>query len=233
MKYCLIVFAVIFSHCSYAVSLCYDESPPYAYLRNDTDPASVSGQSLAMVQNIFKHIPSVTVKVTLLPWKRCQQLASEGVYDGILQASFNKQRNEQFKFSDPLFYSYGRYFALKSKKIDKYKLHNASHLSVGLLRGNYYGPHITPLIEKGVFKQTTYSTTPQQLMGLLEKGRVDIVLFEESSGWEVASRQNIKDKIEVIGSPYMLIDYRLVLSQKSKHLELLPKINEAIKEINK
>ena len=108
------------------------------------------------------------------------------------------------------------------------KLNNANWdtlvpLSVGHLRGwKVFERNIKP------GTQVTLVDTPEQLLSMLDKDRIDVALYERSAGLALAKKLGIKN-LHVVDPPFFELPLFIYLNKK--HADKVPKIASALDEL--
>ena len=145
------------------ILLASSEYPPYfgAKLKNH-------GFISEIIVEAFKRV-EYNVKIEFVPWKRAENGAKKGKYDGMIALWYRKQREEWFVYSAPLPSNIIGFYKRKGEQIDfNGDYENLRSYKIGTVRG--YGNPAE--FEKANLK-TQEVTTDKQNLGKLALQRIE------------------------------------------------------------
>lgn len=122
-----------------------------------------------------------------LPWTRGEALIKRGRYFATFPYSKTDLREQDFVFSEPVFYTRTSFFYYKehNKKIDYTELKDIKHLRIGGIRGYGY------LRELQQAKLELYLVNnTMQLIEMLERDRIDLIAINDSVGWYIINHHH-------------------------------------------
>ncbi len=125
------------------------------------------GFDVEVLKHVFQQT-NLNLNIEFLPWKRALLKAKTGEFDGLCSCSFNKERSEEFYFSDEIGRNSIGFFSLNElpfKKLEEYK-----DLKIGVVRGYTLEQE---LIKVGI-KPIAHSNE-LNLLKMLELKRIDAI----------------------------------------------------------
>lgn len=160
-------------------------------------------------------------------WQDVQELGKKGSVDLIVAAYATEDRKESFFYSEPYFEDPIGLFSIKSFA---YKNHYdfAGH-KIAVTRGDSYGKDMDEFLsvfsKDGLLTVNEYATIEDALISL-QSGESDLLLYSSYSGQKTISSDRFKNvkEVAVVGSQ----PFHMLMSKKSKYVEVLPLINNFI-----
>ena len=233
MRHKIIVFLtmmldfVLFMNKSYAenVTIGVDTSyAPYMYKEGE----NILGIYPVLIKKIFDEI-GVKYKIVAYPWKRVKKYSEEGkiIGGGFLKT---EERLKIYNFSDAIFSEKVSVFVQKEKPFEYEKVSDLSGKKIAVKRGFSYGDSFDKIRKQRLF-DVTETSSDKASFSMLKLGRVDAVLTDEEIGKILLKEMGIEDKILKLPNPLSKNKVYLVVKKNSKLLDLIPKINEAIKNL--
>jgi len=213
------------------VKLCEDPWPPWTIGEMGESP--IGGFAVKITHKIFERIKGAEPNMQLLPWKRCLRDIELGRMDGYLMALYTEERAQYLIVSDPFLTSRALLYYLVSKypKGIKWKTFNdLSPYVIGDVIGYSTSPEWDEAIKNNIFTAEKVKTDELNFKKLL-KGRLDLALFNEQIANEFINKFGAEDKVDYAKKPVKVTLYRMALGKKSPHLQMLPKINQVIGEL--
>lgn len=240
MKFVGFLFIFLFISNSHAsggglpeIRLCYEDVAVYPWITGDRKGLVI--QELQQVEKITK----IKFKYVRLPWKRCQIDAQNGKLDGLIAASFTKERT-----------NWGVYPTKKTGELDRsQRLHTDSFLVfitkgspirfqdgkffnlgnqlVGVQLGYSVG---TDLEERGYATHSSFSTA-QDLIQALDASVVTVAVLQHHATIKTLNdNPKLKRNIVALKQPFKVADQYLLFTKKfySDHPEISNKIWKAI-----
>jgi polar amino acid transport system substrate-binding protein len=120
-----------------------------------------------------------------LPWPRGKALIKRGRYFASFPYAKTDIRQQNFLFSDAVFYVRTDFFYYKAHnaKVDFKQLSDIKHLRIGGVRG--YG-YVKRLQKAGL--DLYLVNNAKQLIEMLERDRIDLIAVNHSAGWDIIKR---------------------------------------------
>lgn len=215
------------------IKLCYEDVSVYPWITGDMKGLVI--QELQQVEKIAK----VKFKYIRLPWKRCQIDAQNGKLDGLIAASFTKERT-----------NWGVYPTKKSTELDRnLRLHTDSFLVfiskgspirfengrfenlenhlIGVQLGYSVG---TDLVEQGHAIHSSFSTA-HDLIQALDASVVTVAVLQKYATIKTLNdNPKLKNNIVALKQPFKVADQYLLFTKKfySSNQEISNRIWNAI-----
>jgi polar amino acid transport system substrate-binding protein len=216
------------------VTLVSDPFPPYVTGKaNATSPTG--GVTVEILNKIFERIDNVRLELKLYPWKRALQYAFDGKVDGIWMVIKNKERMQFLDYTEPLLEMRAYLWFLNSRYPDGITWETLSDLvpyRIGVVRGYDYADALYEAQKQGIPLKIEAVTREEQNFLRLVNDRVDIIPAHEAIAYEQIKKHGWQDQL---GYAAKLFDQTVVyigISKKSPAKDLIPKINQAITELN-
>lgn len=152
--------------------------PPYSFLNAQQQ---LVGYRVEFMQQLFARLNCPLEILTDSPWKRSLMLMESGDIDVLMNASKSVDRERYAWFSVPYEDEKVALFVAAQQK-DSFRIRQLSDIatqghSLGIIRGNYYGPQIGALLEQQSFKKHIIEAIDkQQLYQFVLRGRVELYL---------------------------------------------------------
>lgn len=215
------------------IRLCYEDVTVHPWITGDRKGLVI--QELQQVEKITK----IKFKYIRLPWKRCQIDAQNGKLDGLIAASFTKERT-----------NWGVYPTLKTGELDRsQRLHTDSFMVfitkgspirfkdgrflnlgaqlIGVQLGYSVG---TDLEEQGYATHSSFSTA-QDLIQALNASVVTVAVLQKYATLKTLNdNPKLKHNIVALKPPFKVADQYLLFTKKfySQYPEISNRIWKAI-----
>lgn len=207
--------------------------PPYV-LGNDDDIEPKGGTAVDLVNQLFAHLPDYTVKFTMMPWKRVLRDLQYGDVDAVTMVAMTPERAEFLDFSAPLVEYQLALFYVKSaypEGLTWQQLSDLSQFRIGVVEGYLSESKLGEMVRDGApLNLVKLSGTEEQLFGMLEKGRVDVLCFKRESGYTLLRQKKWTSKIAASEQAIYAGAYHLGFSKARQHGKLINAINSLIDE---
>lgn len=171
-----------FGRASEVVKVATVEWPPYF-----SDHFPEQGLLSDMTKKAFAH-SGITAEVHFMPWMRAMKLGKIGVYDAVLGAYRNEEREREYLFSETMVHSNLGFVILASRKEKvSYKgdLKSLNSHVIGIMKGHIYRPDFdahTTLKKRGANEKVT-------LISWLFTKDVDMIAGNQEVLMQVAKEQ--------------------------------------------
>jgi polar amino acid transport system substrate-binding protein len=235
----LLISLLLFNHAQATdiaapeVRLCYEDVSVYPWITGDMKGLVI--QELLHVEKITK----IKLKFIRLPWKRCQIDAKNGKLDGLIAASFTKERTQWGVYPTKKSGELNRNLRLHT---DSFKVFTSKGSSIRFSNGRFenLGKHLigvqlgysvgTDLEEQGYATHSSFSTAHDLLQALDSK----VVKVAVLQNYETI--KTLKDnpwlKKNIIGQKHLfkVADQYLLFTKKfySEHPEISKRLWNAI-----
>jgi len=152
--------------------------PPYSYMNEQNQ---LTGYRVEFMQQLFGRLGCKLEILTDSPWKRSLMLLESGEIDVLMNASKSTERERYAWFSTAyedekvaVFVAVTQRDHLQLKQLEDI---GAKGYSVGIIRGNYYGPQFAALLEQPKFKKHVIEAIDKpSLYQFVLRGRVQMYL---------------------------------------------------------
>ena len=214
------------SECKRVRVVGHEDWPPVSYLPADSQV--MAGVSYDLAHRIFGQlgIPVVVSKQT--PWKRALYQLQHGELDVITGAVYSVERTKFGTFSND-------YMQIKSvavvRKERPFKLESLDDLIgfVGVMgHGDYHGA------EFGNFAKArltiTRQSSVQSILKMVSRERADYAVMSEINYRIQGTRHGFMDETKILPIPITGIGAKIMISNGSPCVSLLPEINRLIAE---
>ncbi|KAB8040798.1 transporter substrate-binding domain-containing protein [Silvanigrella paludirubra] len=217
------------------ITACWDAAnrPPFTFAEAQ-EPNISRGFVIDLLQEIAK-IKNFDTIVEGLPWKRCLELTKNGNYQIVLGATENKERRNDYFFSDLIFTTKTVLYYKISKFPQKPIITNIKDYDLFTFCARFGRNYKDLNFEKNI---KIYAKNENQLINLLNANRCDFIIGEKET---FSSLKNIGilnfsglAEFEIKGIKPKKYFF-LISKNKDKNLisgdDLLKKINEGLKEL--
>lgn len=236
----LLFIQFLFLHNAYAdgtspveIKLCYEDVSVYPWITGD-----MKGLVIQELQQVEK-IADVKIKYIRLPWKRCQIDAQNGKLDGLIAASFTKERtnwgvyptkkNGELDRNQRLHMDSFIVYITKNSPIrfENGRFENLGNNPVGVQLGYSVG---TDLAEQGYATHSSFSTA-LDLIQALDAGVLNVAVLQNHATIKTLNDfPKLKRNIKALKHPFKVADQYLLFTKKfySKHPEICNRIWKTI-----
>lgn len=199
------------------IRLCYEDVTVYPWITGD-DKGLVIGELHLVEKNL-----SLKFEMIRLPWKRCQLEAQEGIFDGIIAASFNEERTKwgvypfsETKSPEPHYRLHTDRFYIYTRKESSIKwingkLENLGKNLVGVQLGYSVGSDIKKL---GYPIRSTF-TDAIDVIKELNMGVINVAVLQDHESLRVlAIHPELGKHIVRQEPPFKIADQYLLFTKK-------------------
>jgi polar amino acid transport system substrate-binding protein len=227
----LAMFLSIYSSIIYAqdsVSACgHHDYPPWNWKKDQ----KIVGVCAEVVETLFAKLG---VKVDLSysgPWKRCQKNIETGLVDINICSFINPTRKQYSKFiTTPMGYNENVIFVQKDKEFPFNKWSDLTKKNGVMVIGVSIGKEFDRFLEDNI--NITRVGTNRQVFRFLGKGRADFAPYGRHSGRVLLRSINLHNDFTDLTTPVSKGKLYISMSNKSKHLTLLPLIELLMQQPN-
>ncbi len=186
------------------------------------------GMGVELCNKIFSGM-GIQVRYEIRPWKRALAETERGKIDILLALYFTEERKKHFEFTIPYSQEPVSVFINKDKPFPLTKRDDLTGLTGCTPLGESLGQELDKFIREKLTIQRAH--TLNQCLPMLEKGRIDYVIFSKYHVQMELRKMNLLDKIEVL--PYNMTSEKVYMafSRKSDFARLVPKVNSEIKRL--
>jgi len=168
MKKIILIFLCIFniSFSQKTITLATDPLPPY-----HSPDIKNYGFFAEIVKEAFAE-EDYELIIKFVPWNRAVEYAEKGIYDGVLGALHNEERELSFLFSNPVYPYKFILYTNKDSINSREEFDKMKNLKLGQVQGYHYP------IEKNLIKNYTiiYSNSIQNNLNASINKRVDFII---------------------------------------------------------
>lgn len=215
------------------VRLCYEDVSVHPWITGDMKGLVI--QELQLVEKLS----NVKFKYIRLPWKRCQIEAQNGKIDGLIAASFIKERTQWGVYPTKKNGSLNRNFRLhtdsflvfKTKnspiRFEEGKFINLGSSKIGVQLGYSVG---NDLVEQGYPTHSSYSTA-KDLIHALDSNSINVAVLQKYATIKALNdNPKLKNNIVALQPPFKVADQYLLFTKKfySTNQEISHRIWRAI-----
>ena len=209
--------------------------PPYVI--DEGDGGDAKGMGVELIEALFKRIDGIDVKFPIMPWSQAIEEVKNGDKDGTFLLINTKERQSFMEFSMPLFSEQSLLWYLKDKfpnGLEWQDLGDLEGFHIGIVRGYSHGTNFDEKSFKKLLKVELIDSTEKLFSKLVEDKQLDIVIENEYVGHKFSRQYNFDTiKIEHARRPLMKDDYCIALSKKTDAKDLIPTIDDVIKQMQK
>ena len=179
-------------------------------------------------------LEGVKVEWQFMPWARAMHLAQNGHVDASCCWAKNKERQENFLYSDPIQSRYSVFFHLKSFKFNWETIKDLESTTIGGVIGYTYGNALDRAEKAG--KLTFYRAhSEKQGFNLLLLGRISLFVGDKRTGYSMLSDFFETEKVKLIThhpKATKIYHNHLIISKKhEKNEQLLNLFNRGLKKL--
>lgn len=179
---------------------------------------------------------NIKIKWESYPWSRCQRYVKAGIADGIMTIPTNERTTYSVTHPTPFYHKNTQLFTYKGNPqkstMDRIKnledIKDANLTVITYLGDGWNKNHIEPL---GI---TTYKATKiDKVWPMLIHKRGDVVIEWPLAAWIEINKQNLSKKIILTNGTIDSMPFHLLISKKSKYVEILPELDLIIQRMLK
>lgn len=225
LSYCIFSFLTI-CQAQEKVIIASNDYEPYTSSRQNG-----SGVILDIVREAFEEA-GIEVVYKFYPWMRCELYVKTGKVFAATPYFKTEERIKKYDFSDPIIYSYNRFFYNKEKFPKGYdwnKIGDFKDYRLGGILGYWY----IPALERAGIN-IAYSTKDKKNLLLLIHQRIDFTIIDELTGFKLLKYNFPEDvhKIGVLKKPESILKFHLLISRKyPQNIELTANFNKGLEII--
>jgi polar amino acid transport system substrate-binding protein len=205
-----------------------EERPPLLQLTTASYPVLSTPAQDGFIDQITKTMfqrLGIDINITLIPAERALINVDQGIDDGLVQRVGGLQKQ------------YPHTFHLEEKTMDLEFSAFTRRNNPTITQWQEFTPYSVALItgwkiyEKNLEGHPNLIKVkePRQLFELLQNGRVDYVLLTKWNGLGIMNDMGMRDDFIVVEPPLAIEAMYLYLNEK--HLELAPRLNQALRDI--
>ena len=205
--------------------------PPYSFL---DEQQQLIGYRVEFMQQLFARLGCKLEILTDSPWKRSLMLLENGEIDVLMNASKSADRETFGWFSKPYEDEKLAIFVAAAQR-DQLQLTQLADIaaqgySVGIIRGNFYGPQFGVLFEQQSFrKQVVEAIDKPALYQFVLRGRVQLYLDYFPNGLLALRDEKLEQQIVRYPIPPITIgQVHFILSKKSVSAEFVRQLDVAL-----
>jgi len=158
-----------------------EEYPPYNY-EKDGVPEGIAVETLREVLAELGIDPA-EADIRIGSWSEGYQTVLHTPMTVVFSTARTPERENLFKWAGPVFNSKNVLFALKDRNVTIFSLQDLTQIRIGIIRDDVAG---ADLISFGVAPENlVVSTNAQEIVSLLESGRIDAWAYAELPGEEI------------------------------------------------
>ncbi len=171
-----------------------DERPPFEFADAN---GNIDGVAAKVVHCVLKKMDQ-SYEMKIVPWKRAQVNTEKGKADAFFAASKNAKRDKYAALSDFIVDQYWNWYLLKDSSFDPSSASFKNQAKVV----SWYGSNSSKWLENNGYKTKGAPKTTEQMVKMLEKGRVDAI-FGSNFAIEIAiEEQGLKEKVKIVKGLY-------------------------------
>lgn len=208
--------------------------PPYSFLN---DKQQLTGYRIEFMQQLFARLGCHLEILTDSPWKRALMLLESGEIDVLMNASKSAEREAYAWFSKPYEDEKVAVFVAAAQR-DQLQLKQLADIaakgySVGIIRGNYYGPQVSALLEQPAFRKYVVEAIDKPaLYQFVLRGRVQLYLDYFPNGLLALRDEKLDQQIVRYPLPPITIgQVHFMLSKKTVSEEFVRQLDLALAEM--
>ncbi|WP_250654933.1 substrate-binding periplasmic protein [Alkalimarinus coralli] len=234
IRHSVIVFAMTLPTLAFAenkpFSVAYNESwPPFSF-RNENN--EMAGILVDIVKEVFETKLKEPVEFYGYPWKRVQHNVEIGVHDALVTTATEARLAYSNSSSEVVYTLEEKAFinrhskhkkalsALTLSNISELENYNVCDMIGNGWANNFYGKYG---IEIKRFKDINLCFRN------IAFERYDIAIHASAAGLALLKKEQLTDKVEMLPFVFDEVPFPLLVSKKSKHPDILPKFDQAIR----
>ncbi len=200
---------------------------PVTYINKQTqEPEGIAYDFARFIGKRLK-VP-VDIQATL-PWKRMLVYLEKGIIDMSAAMYKTKEREKLYQYTDPYFVNTAHIFVRKGKEFLFTRFEDLIGLTGGIPPGGSFGDKFDTFAKTHQLKFEGVDNKDQRYRKLLNN-RIDYFIQDYLDGMMFLQRDGQHDKIVALPHPVSTTNVYFSLSRKSPCVQLIPKINEIIKQ---
>jgi len=210
----------------------WDPWMPYQHLDQN---GRLAGLDVELIQAIFRQM-GCTLEYREVPWKQLLPAIKRGQISLAAGASKSTDRMAYAYFSHPY---RTESVVLFIRKGEKYAIKNIADimdtdLSIGILKGNYYGQTFEKLMKNKRFKGHVQSVNNDaiNIKKTLSK-RIDGFLCDKFAGISAINKNGAYNLFEIHPIPISSSDIHVMFSKKACHPNEVKRFNDALHKLKK
>lgn len=204
-----------------------DPWPPFTY--GEFSSAPTHGFMVEVLTLLF-HDEALTM--TLYPWKRAIAMAQEGKVDGLMLTVQTVEREEDFVFSDEIWFDEMVLISSSTLKLSFDGVDSLKGLKVGTILGAQYSDTFQDALKKGIF-QAVASEEIHSNIKKLSLGRIDAVIDSKLNICEALKSDENVSRYHFINPPFKRATLKIAISKRSPWAEHINIINQRIANLKK
>lgn len=208
--------------------------PPYSFL---DEKQQLTGYRIEFMQQLFIRLGCKLEILTDSPWKRALMLLESGEIDVLMNASKSAEREGYAWYSAPYEDEKVAVFvaAAQREQLQLKQLADIATLrySVGIIRGNYYGPQFSALLDQPAFRKYVVEAVDKSaLYQFVLRGRVQLYLDYFPNGLLALRDEKLEQQIVRYPlTPITIGQVHFILSKKSVSAEFVQQLDLALADM--
>jgi len=150
-----------------------------------------------------------------------------------MQGIYSEERAKYLVVTDPYEITGAKFYYLKSQHpagIQWNTYHDLAKYELGQTRGYYDGKNWEDAVKKKIIHVNKFKKPLLTFRAILKR-RIDLAGFPDPIANKIITEQGWQGKFDSSKKPALVVLSRFSLGLKSKHLHLLPQINQLIGEL--
>ncbi len=140
MKIRLVTFALVLAPLFAVPAFVHASNPPLVLAATNWEPIMGEGMKnggyLTEVVTTALKRAGYSVEIRWVPWKRALEMSKQGIYDGVIAASYTKERHRHFNCTLPIVSDDFAYFGLAHQRLNHDLFLHCNPVTIGVLRGS-------------------------------------------------------------------------------------------------
>ena len=214
-----------------SISFVFTDYAPANYV---DERGNYSGFLYEITKEAFESRLGITLDITILPWRRCQQLVKNGVFDMMLTIPTDERLVYSIATESPVW--------IKKRYIYSYINHedieNINTLN-GLDEIKQYGYRIVSYIGNQWFRDNVeafdipvvYASSVEGMYYMLAAKRADFLIEEISIASSNIEKLDLEDKIIQTGGIAVESGFHLLISKKSSFTSIIDELDRVLEDM--
>lgn len=204
----------------------HPEAKPFTWVKEK----HMLGSAVDLAESIFSG-QKIGTRYEILPWKRALALLKDGDIDLLLALYRNETRAKDFEFTIPYADDPISVFVNKDDMFSLAKWDDLITKRGCVPLGESYGEKLDKFVKDKLTVDKAHDL--DQCLRMLERGRIDYVLFSKYHVQMELAKKGLSDKIRALAYHMTSQKVHMAFSKKSPFVRLVPKINAEIERLEK
>jgi len=236
MKIRLVTFALVLAPLFAVPAFVHASNPPLVLAATNWEPIMGEGMKnggyLTEVVTTALKRAGYSVEIRWVPWKRALEMSKQGIYDGVIAASYTKERHRHFNCTLPIVSDDFAYFGLAHQRLNHDLFLHCNPVTIGVLRGSA----IIQTLQKNKNITIDQANNHNQNIKKLLAERINFIIGSKISIQYILARQfpNQQKNIVLIEPIYRKNQYHILFSRQSpEHANIIGSFNQAFNQMQK